>query len=357
MTPFIRIKDISKKYGNLSVVDNVSFNLEKGELFSLLGPSGCGKTTLLRILAGFETTTSGSFEIDGEDMANVDSADRPVNIMFQNYALFPHMSVFNNISYGLRRTSLSKSEINSRVEELLELVRLSGMSERKPKTLSGGQKQRVALARALARRPKLLLLDEPLAALDKKLRSETQFELCKIQEKLGTTFIVVTHDQEEAMTLSTRIGVMNDGKLIQLGTPKEIYEKPQTSFVADFVGEISFLEAVVKEKKKTDWLMQAAVPIHVYSDFDLNVGQKVKLALRPEKIMLTSEPTGKINEFRVDIIDLAFYGAGTQYRVIGPYGVKLKLYQSHDQPSRVHLPTLKTGYVNFSPDSIILLES
>ena len=356
MAPFISIKDISKKYGNLSAVDNVSFDLEKGELFSLLGPSGCGKTTLLRILAGFETSTKGSIKIDGEDMANVDPADRPVNIMFQNYALFPHMSVYNNISYGLRRTSLLKSEINSRVEELLELVRLTGMNERIPKTLSGGQKQRVALARALARRPKLLLLDEPLAALDKKLRSETQFELCKIQEQLGTTFVVVTHDQEEAMTLSTRIGVMNDGKLIQLGTPKEIYEQPQTTFVADFVGEISFLEAVVKEKRNSHWLMQAPVSIHVSGDFDLNVGQKVKLALRPEKISLTSSPTGKINEFKVDIIDLAFYGAGTQYRVIGPEGVKLKLYQSHNQLSKAHLPKSNTGFVNFSPEAIIILE-
>ena len=357
MAPFISIKNISKKYGNFSAVDNVSFNLQKGELFSLLGPSGCGKTTLLRILAGFEVSNTGSFEIDGHDMDNVDPADRPVNIMFQHYALFPHMSVFNNISYGLRRTSLPKSEIKSRVEELLELVRLSGMSERKPKTLSGGQKQRVALARALARRPKLLLLDEPLAALDKKLRSDTQFEICKIQEQLGTTFIVVTHDQEEAMTLSTRIGVMNEGKLIQLGTPKEIYEQPQTSFVADFVGEISFLEAVVKEKKNTHWLMEAAVPIYVSSDFDFNVGQKVKLALRPEKISLTSRPTGNINEFKVDILDFAFYGAGTQYRVIGPEGVKLKLYQSHNQPSKANSPMLKTGFVNFSPEAIIVLES
>ena len=355
MAPYISVENISKKFGNLLAVDNVSFNLEKGELFSLLGPSGCGKTTLLRILAGFETTNTGFFEIDGQNMANVDPADRPVNIMFQHYALFPHMSVFNNISYGLRRTSMLKSEIHSRVEELLDLVRLSGMSERKPKTLSGGQKQRVALARALARRPKLLLLDEPLAALDKKLRSETQFELCKIQEQLGTTFIVVTHDQEEAMTLSTRIGVMNEGKLIQLGTPKEIYEQPQTSFVADFVGEISFLEAIVKEKKDAHWLMQAAVPLHVFSDSDLSVGQKVKLAVRPEKISLTSSPTGKINEFKVDVIDFAFYGAGTQYRVSGPEGLKLKLYQSHDQPSKVHSPMLTTAFVNFSPEAIVIL--
>ena len=327
MAPFIRIQNISKKYGKLLAVDNVSFDLEKGELFSLLGPSGCGKTTLLRILAGFELTTEGYVEIDGQDMVDVDPADRPVNIMFQNYALFPHMSVSNNIGYGLKRASLPDNKIKSRVSELLELVHLNGMGERKPSTLSGGQRQRVALARALARRPKLLLLDEPLAALDKKLRSETQFELCKIQEQLGTTFVVVTHDQEEAMTLSTRIGVMNNGKLVQVGTPNEIYEQPQTTFVADFVGEISFIEVTVKEQKEPYWLMQGAVPIHVSTGAKFRINQKVNLALRPEKISLTSKSTGKINEFPVKVIDWAFYGAGTQYRVVGPGGICL-LYTS-----------------------------
>lgn len=356
MAPFIRIQNISKKFGKLLAVDNVSFDLEKGELFSLLGPSGCGKTTLLRILAGFEITTEGSVEIDGQDMAHVDPADRPVNIMFQNYALFPHMSVSNNIGYGLKRASLPNNEIKSRVNELLELVHLNGMGERKPSTLSGGQRQRVALARALARRPKLLLLDEPLAALDKKLRSETQFELCKIQEQLGTTFVVVTHDQEEAMTLSTRIGVMNNGKLVQLGTPNEIYEQPQTTFVADFVGEISFIEATVKEQKGPYWLMQGAVPIHVSTRAKFRINQKVNLALRPEKISLTSKSTGKINEFPVDIIDWAFYGAGTQYRVVGPGGINLKLYESHNLPSKSNARQPETGFINFSPDSIIILE-
>ncbi len=356
MAPFIRIQNISKKYGKLLAVDNVSFDLEKGELFSLLGPSGCGKTTLLRILAGFELTTEGYVEIDGQDMVDVDPADRPVNIMFQNYALFPHMSVSNNIGYGLKRASLPDNEIKSRVSELLELVHLNGMGERKPSTLSGGQRQRVALARALARRPKLLLLDEPLAALDKKLRSETQFELCKIQEQLGTTFVVVTHDQEEAMTLSTRIGVMNNGKLVQVGTPNEIYEQPQTTFVADFVGEISFIEVTVKEQKGPYWLMQGAVPIHVSTGAKFRINQKVNLALRPEKISLTSKPTGKINEFPVEITDWAFYGAGTQYRVVGPGGINLKLYESHNLPSKSNARQPETGFINFSPDSIIILE-
>ena len=356
MHPFIRIQNIQKKYGKLLAVDDVSLDLERGELFSLLGPSGCGKTTLLRILAGFETPTEGSVEIDGQDMAHVDPADRPVNIMFQNYALFPHMSVSRNIAYGLKRASFSANEIDVRVEELLNLVHLSGMEERKPSTLSGGQRQRVALARALARRPKLLLLDEPLAALDKKLRSETQFELVNIQEQLGTTFIVVTHDQEEAMTLSTRIGVMNDGQLVQLGTPNEIYEKPETRFVADFVGEISFLEATVKERTGDFWVLEAAVPIHVICEEDLIFGQKVNLAIRPEKLTLTSEPTGHLNEFPVEIDDWAFYGAGTQYRLIGPGDIKLKVYQSHNHPSQTHPKRLEKGYVHFLPDALIILE-
>jgi len=240
--PFLEIRSVTKKFGDFTAVDKVNLEIYKGELFCLLGGSGCGKSTLLRILAGFETATEGSFFIDGVDMTQIPPYERPVNMMFQSYAIFPHMSVEKNIAYGLKRDGLSKPEVKTRVEEGLKLVQLSQFAKRKPHQLSGGQQQRVALARALVKHPKVLLLDEPLAALDKKLREKTQFELMDIQYKLGITFIVVTHDQEEAMTLSTRIAVMNQGKIKQIGTPTDIYEYPQSRFTANFIGSINIFE-------------------------------------------------------------------------------------------------------------------
>ncbi|MEM6988554.1 MAG: ABC transporter ATP-binding protein, partial [Pseudomonadota bacterium] len=240
--PFLRINGVSKHFGSVAAVDKVSLDIFKGELFCLLGGSGSGKSTLLRMLAGFESTSAGSIEIDGQDMADVPPYRRPVNMMFQSYALFPHMTVADNIAYGLKRDKLPKGEITSRVDQLLSMVQLSDFAKRKPDQLSGGQRQRVALARALAKGPKLLLLDEPLGALDKKLREETQFELMKIQEETGVTFIVVTHDQEEAMTLATRIGVMRDGEIVQVATPREVYEYPNSRFVADFIGSVNLFE-------------------------------------------------------------------------------------------------------------------
>src|SRR5688500_8376151 len=247
---YVRIDNVTKRFGEFVAVNNVSLKIYKGEIFCLLGGSGCGKSTLLRMMAGFESPTAGSIYLDGQDMAGVPPSDRPVTIMFESYALFPRMAVEKNIAVGLEQEKgLSRADIASRVTDILEIVKLTPFAVRKPHQLSGGQRQRVALARALVKRPKLLLLDEPLAALDKKLREATQFELINIQEQLGVTFIVVTHDQEEAMTLASRIGVMNGGEIVQIGTTTEIYEFPQNKFVADFIGTVNMFEGSMIEER------------------------------------------------------------------------------------------------------------
>ena len=245
--PYVRIEKVTKKFGDFIAVDDVSLSIYKKEIFCLLGASGCGKTTLLRILAGFERPTSGRIFIDGVDMTSIPPYERPVNMMFQSYAIFPHMTVEQNVAFGLKQERLQKGEIESRVTDMLNLVKLGQFAKRKPHQLSGGQRQRVALARSLVKKPKLLLLDEPLAALDKKLREHTQFELINIQETLGVTFVVVTHDQEEAMTLSTRIGLMNHGEIVQVGTPSEIYEYPNSRFVSEFIGSVNTFEGRLVE--------------------------------------------------------------------------------------------------------------
>ncbi len=245
--PYVRIEKVTKKFGDFIAVDDVSLSIYKKEIFCLLGASGCGKTTLLRMLAGFERPTSGRIFIDGVDMTSIPPYERPVNMMFQSYAIFPHMTVEQNVAFGLKQEGLSKDEIGSRVNDMLNLVKLGQFAKRKPHQLSGGQRQRVALARSLVKKPKLLLLDEPLAALDKKLREHTQFELINIQETLGVTFVVVTHDQEEAMTLSTRIGLMNHGEIVQVGTPSEIYEYPNSRFVSEFIGSVNMFEGRLVE--------------------------------------------------------------------------------------------------------------
>src|SRR5579859_5687888 len=245
--PYVQVDGITKSFGDFKAVNDVSLKIYKGEIFCLLGASGCGKTTLLRMLGGFETPSAGKIFIDGEDMTGVPPYERPVNMMFQSYALFPHMNVEQNVAFGLKQDRLPKGEIQSRVATMLDLVKMGEYARRKPHQLSGGQRQRVALARSLVKRPKLLLLDEPLGALDKKLREHTQFELIGLQDKLGVTFIVVTHDQEEAMTLASRIGVMNHGEIVQAGTPSEIYEFPNSRFVADFVGSVNMFEGKLIE--------------------------------------------------------------------------------------------------------------
>src|SRR5271168_3468472 len=244
--PLLRIDAVVKTFGQFRAVDALSLDIQAGEFFALLGPSGCGKTTLLRIMAGFETPDEGRILLDGMDIARVPPHERPVNMMFQNYALFPHLSVRDNIAFGLKRARMPSSEIETRVAEMVALVRLGGLEKRKPDQLSGGQRQRVALARSLARRPQILLLDEPLAALDKKLRESTQLELMEVQRRLGMTFIIVTHDQEEAMTVANRIGVMDAGRLDQVASPRELYEAPHSRWIAEFVGDINLFDGQVE---------------------------------------------------------------------------------------------------------------
>lgn len=289
--PFIRIDQVRKQFGDFVAVDGVSLDIYRGELFALLGGSGCGKTTLLRMLAGFEQPTTGRIIIDGQDMAGVAPYDRPINMMFQSYALFPHMSVEQNVAFGLKQDRLPKAEIRDRVAEGLALVQMDKFARRKPHQLSGGQRQRVALARSLVKRPKVLLLDEPLGALDKKLRQQTQFELVNIQEKVGITFVMVTHDQEEAMTMATRIGVMNAGHLVQVGTPNEIYEYPRARFVADFIGLVNLFDGVMIEDHSDHAVIRSpdVGDILIGHGVTGTEGMPFTVAVRPEKIRLARQ--------------------------------------------------------------------
>ena len=317
--PFVQISGLTKRFGHIPAVDDVSLDVYKGELFAILGGSGSGKTTLLRMLAGFELPDAGRIVIDGVDMTLIPPYARPLNMMFQSYALFPHMNVEQNIAYGLRKERLPYTEMRQRVSEILALVKLEDLASRKPEQLSGGQKQRVALARALVKRPKVLLLDEPLAALDKKLREYTQFELMNIQDQLGITFLVVTHDQEEAMTLATRIAVMEAGRFVQIGTPTEIYEFPRNRFVADFFGTINLFAGSVTalagntlRLRTTDLGGEISAPVS-----ECNAGDNVWIGVRPEKITLSKVAPGgaQQNVFKGVVWDLGYYGNLTVYRV------------------------------------------
>jgi putrescine transport system ATP-binding protein len=331
--PFVRIRNVTKKFGDVLAVSDVSLDIYKGELFCLLGGSGSGKSTLLRVLAGFDEPTAGRVEIDGQDMAGVPPYHRPVNMMFQSYALFPHMTVWQNVAYGLKRDNLPKADIETRVAELLQLVKLQDLGARRPNQLSGGQRQRVALARSLAKRPKLLLLDEPLGALDKKLREETQFELVKIQETLGVTFIVVTHDQEEAMSLATRIGVMNQGEIVMVGEPTDIYEFPNSRFVAGFIGSVNMFEGVVTEDESDHVRIrsgEAGTDIYVGHGVDCAPDQVLWFAIRPEKITLTRDkPDGDANITHGMVEDIAYLGDMSVFQVILDSGKRIRVTKAN----------------------------
>jgi len=316
--PFIDFRNITKKFGEFTAIDNLSLSIYEREFFALLGPSGCGKTTLMRMLAGFEEPTEGQVMLDGVNLSGVPPYRRPVNMMFQSYALFPHMTVEANIGFGLKQDGMPKNEIAQRVEEMLAMVKLEKFAKRKPHQLSGGQRQRVALARSLAKRPKVLLLDEPLAALDKKLREETQFELTDLQQELGMTFLIVTHDQEEAMTVADRIAVMDHGQLIQVATPSEIYELPNSRYVADFVGDINIIEAkVVSQEGRTAVLETAHGRIEANHDTKLETGKTVWFAIRPEKvhIRLDAPAEGSVNTLGGEIWDIGYLGDMSIYHV------------------------------------------
>src|ERR1700686_1933537 len=287
--PLLRIEAVVKQFGGFRAVDRLSLDIRAGEFFALLGPSGCGKTTLLRVLAGFETTDEGRILLNGKDIAQVLPHQRPVNMMFQNYALFPHLSVRDNIAFGLKRARMARADIDARVAEMVALVKLGGLEKRKPDQLSGGQRQRVALARSLARRPQVLLLDEPLAALDKKLRESTQLELMELQRRLGMTFIIVTHDQEEAMTVAGRIGVMDGGRLEQVATPRELYEAPVSRWIAEFVGDVTMFEGEVEthEAHRLAVSTRDAGTIFVAEPRQPVTKSTVCVAIRPEKVKLS----------------------------------------------------------------------
>jgi putrescine transport system ATP-binding protein len=360
--PLVEIRGITKKFSDVAAVDNISLDIYRGELFTILGGSGSGKTTLLRMLGGFERPTDGNILIDGADMTDIPPYLRPVNMMFQSYALFPHMTVEQNIAYGLKKDNVSASEIKDRVSEMLGLVKLPALAKRSPDRLSGGESQRVALARALIKRPKLLLLDEPLAALDKKLREHTQFELMNLQEDLGITFIVVTHDQEEAMTLSTRIAVMNQGRFEQVGTPGEIYEYPANRFIADFVGTINLLETTVidssdgRVKLKCD---AAGGVLIAHSDHSPASGSPRWVAVRPEKIFIDKEPPPSSDRtvLKGVVLDLGYFGNLSIYRVQLPTGTVLQVSaQNRRRTAERTLEWDDEVYVSWEVASAILLD-
>jgi putrescine transport system ATP-binding protein len=358
--PYIQIERVSKKFGDFVAIDNLSLDIYRNEFFALLGPSGCGKTTLLRMLAGFESPTSGRILLDGEDVSTVPPHQRLVNMMFQSYALFPHMTVAKNIGFGLKQDKVPAAQIKQRVADMLELVQLGEFAQRKPHQLSGGQRQRVALARSLIKQPKLLLLDEPLGALDKKLREQTQFELMNLQEELGITFMIVTHDQEEAMTVSSRIGLMINGELEQVATPSELYEVPSSRFVAEFIGDVNLLEGrydgsgefglemVCKESEST---------IQSTQRLDVARGTTIWAAIRPEKLEISKQPPeGTPNVLKGKVWDIGYGGSFSTYHVHLPNGKTMTAVRANRERSLEKSITWEDEvYLSWAPKSAVIL--
>ena len=336
---FLQIQDVVKDFGGFKAVNQVSLDIAKGEIFALLGSSGCGKSTLLRMLAGFETPTSGRIVLDGRDLSTLPPYERPMNMMFQSYALFPHLTVWENIAFGLKREGLPKAQVAERVEAMLKLVQLGKFAARKPHQLSGGQQQRVALARSLAKQPQLLLLDEPLGALDKKLREQTQLELVNIIEQVGVTCVMVTHDQEEAMTMASRIAIMSEGRFLQVGAPGDIYETPATRFVADFIGNVNLMDGTL-DIDDTDHCVIGVADCKHYVGHGITgtEGMAVTVALRPEKISLSKAPPdtghGEHNRVQGTVKEMAYFGSFTVFHLQLASGATLKVSMANTQRHR-----------------------
>ncbi len=359
--PLVRVERVSKRFGQVHAVEEVSLDIHPGEFFSILGPSGCGKTTLLRMLAGLERPEAGRIFIDGVDVTRTPPYERPVNMMFQSYALFPHMTVEQNVAFGLQQERMNRTEIRERVAEMLELVRMTPYARRKPDQLSGGQRQRVALARALAKHPKLLLLDEPLGALDRKLREHTRSELVNIQERLGLTFVMVTHDQDEAMTMSSRLAVMDRGRIVQVGAPANVYEHPATRFVAEFIGDVNIFAGQVTETRGGALVIhseQADCTFLIEHGEQLPAGTPVAVALRPEKISAHGATTGApCNEMRGTVAEIAYLGDISVYRVRTAGGAIVQVQITNR--ARAATPPLARDeevFLSWSPASAVVLQ-